>query len=67
MSNEQAVELLGQLEEAGVQVWVDGGWGVDALIGYQTREHDDLDLVIPSIGSCCLSGSSGSPWFCRGA
>ncbi len=49
MSNEQAVELLGQLEEAGVQVWVDGGWGVDALIGYQTREHDDLDLVIPSM------------------
>ena len=23
------------------------GWGVDALIGHQTREHDDLDLIIP--------------------
>ncbi|MGH9056274.1 MAG: nucleotidyltransferase domain-containing protein [Acidimicrobiales bacterium] len=25
---------------------VDGGWGVDALIGEQTRGHDDLDLVV---------------------
>ena len=22
---------------------VDGGWGVDALVGRQTRAHDDLD------------------------
>jgi lincosamide nucleotidyltransferase A/C/D/E len=28
-----------------IDVWLDGGWGVDALIGEQTREHDDLDLV----------------------
>ncbi len=27
---------------------VDGGWGVDALVGRQTRDHDDLDLVIPA-------------------
>ena len=26
---------------------VDGGWGIDALIGRVTRVHDDLDLVIP--------------------
>jgi lincosamide nucleotidyltransferase A/C/D/E len=26
---------------------LDGGWGIDALIGRVTREHDDLDLVIP--------------------
>jgi len=25
---------------------LDGGWGVDALLGEQTREHDDVDLVI---------------------
>ncbi len=31
---------------AGVAVWLDGGWGVDALVGQQTREHDDLDCVI---------------------
>jgi lincosamide nucleotidyltransferase A/C/D/E len=27
---------------------VDGGWGVDALVGRQTRDHDDLDLVVAS-------------------
>ena len=25
---------------------MDGGWGVDALVGYQTRAHADLDLVV---------------------
>ena len=26
--------------------WVDGGWGVDALVGEATRAHGDLDLVV---------------------
>jgi lincosamide nucleotidyltransferase A/C/D/E len=26
---------------------VDGGWGIDALVGRITRVHDDLDLVLP--------------------
>ncbi|KOV85528.1 amino acid transporter [Nocardia sp. NRRL S-836] len=26
-------------------VWVGGGWGVDALVGRQTRPHGDLDLM----------------------
>ena len=26
--------------------WVDGGWGVDALVGEATRSHADLDLVV---------------------
>lgn len=26
--------------------WLDGGWGVDALIGRQTRQHEDVDIVI---------------------
>ncbi|NYF17846.1 lincosamide nucleotidyltransferase A/C/D/E [Microbacterium sp. AK009] len=29
---------------------VDGGWGVDALLGGQTREHGDLDLAVPAHG-----------------
>ena len=28
------------------QVWIDGGWGVDALLGEQTRKHQDLDIII---------------------
>jgi lincosamide nucleotidyltransferase A/C/D/E len=26
--------------------WVAGGWGVDALVGRQTRRHRDLDIVV---------------------
>jgi lincosamide nucleotidyltransferase A/C/D/E len=29
-----------------VQVWVDGGWGIDALLGAQTRPHKDLDALV---------------------
>ena len=41
-----ALQILDALTTAGVPAWVDGGWGVDALLGGQTREHEDLDLVI---------------------
>jgi lincosamide nucleotidyltransferase A/C/D/E len=34
------------LAAANVAVWLDGGWGVDALLGDQQRPHDDLDLVV---------------------
>ena len=48
MVNEaDALEILDALSVAGVRVWVDGGWGVDALLGTQTREHGDLDLALP--------------------
>lgn len=46
MRAEDAVEVIEGLESAGVEVWVDGGWGIDALLAEQTREHDDLDVVI---------------------
>jgi lincosamide nucleotidyltransferase A/C/D/E len=38
--------VLDLLAEQGVAGWVDGGWGVDALLGEQSRPHDDLDLVV---------------------
>jgi lincosamide nucleotidyltransferase A/C/D/E len=34
------------LDEFGIPVWLDGGWGVDALLGTQRRSHDDLDLLV---------------------
>lgn len=40
------VAVLELLAKAGVDCWIDGGWGVDALVGRQTRPHEDLDLVI---------------------
>jgi hypothetical protein len=44
----EVVELVELLEAAHVAVWVDGGWGVDALLGEQTRDHADLDIAIPT-------------------
>jgi lincosamide nucleotidyltransferase A/C/D/E len=46
MSAGDAVELATLFDEEGTPVWLDGGWAVDAVLGEQTREHDDLDLVV---------------------
>ena len=46
MEAQEVVALLDQLAQAGIGVWLDGGWGVDALLRRQTRAHDDLDLVV---------------------
>jgi len=43
---EDALAIVATLQAEGLQVWVDGGWGVDALLGCQTRTHDDLDIVV---------------------
>ena len=32
----------------GVELWLDGGWAVDAWLGRQTRPHADVDIVIES-------------------
>ncbi len=46
MSAEKAVELYNLFKDNDVEVWVDGGWGVDALLEEQTREHADLDIAL---------------------
>jgi lincosamide nucleotidyltransferase A/C/D/E len=46
MGADDVREVLTCLEAAGIAVWLDGGWGVDALLGGQTRPHDDLDIVM---------------------
>ena len=40
------IRVLDRLDAAGVGWRVDGGWGVDALLGRQTRAHRDLDLAV---------------------
>lgn len=43
---EEAIAIYQQLTASGFQVWVTGGWGIDALLGEQTRAHKDLDLIV---------------------
>ena len=45
MEADDVLDVLALLRRAGVQVWVGGGWGIDALVGEQTRDHRDLDLM----------------------
>jgi lincosamide nucleotidyltransferase A/C/D/E len=43
---ESVVALYKTLEKLSINVWLDGGWGVDALLGSETRTHQDLDIII---------------------
>ena len=46
MTSLDVLDFHKTVSEVGVEVWVDGGWGVDALLGKQTRSHKDLDIAI---------------------
>ena len=35
-----------QLEEAGIDYWLFGGWAVDFYVNEVTRPHDDIDLAV---------------------
>jgi hypothetical protein len=61
----EVVDVLERLDRAGVPVWLDGGWGVDALVGRQTRPHRDLDLA-PFAGGSAMARPGlepGTPRF----
>ncbi len=45
MSPAEVYRVLDALESVGCRTWIGGGWGVDALVGRQTRTHRDLDLA----------------------
>ena len=46
MTSADLTDLLIFIELIRVDVWLDGGWGVDALLGVQTRAHKDVDLIL---------------------
>jgi lincosamide nucleotidyltransferase A/C/D/E len=48
MDATEVLRVLDALEDSGVRAGVTGGWGIDALLGRQTRPHGDLDLGVPS-------------------
>jgi len=46
-----AVEIITYAEDNGINIWLDGGWGVDALLGEETRVHNDIDLFVEESNS----------------
>jgi len=47
MTATAVLELVRLFDENQIEVIIDGGWGVDALLGEQTRPHTDLDIAVP--------------------
>lgn len=46
VSKTDAIEIITYAEANGIDIWLDGGWGVDALLEEQTREHNDIDIFV---------------------
>ena len=43
---EDVISIYQSLVANGIQAWLTGGWGIDALLRGQTRPHKDLDLIM---------------------
>lgn len=63
MSARDARRLYELLERAGIEVWIDGGWAVDALLGGPTRPHADLDVALEARGVARLREVLGERGF----
>lgn len=55
--------IVDLLAAAGVRAWVDGGWGIDALLGEQTRDHADLDIAIAAADADRFNDAVGAAGF----
>jgi lincosamide nucleotidyltransferase A/C/D/E len=57
--------VLDLADAAGVRLRLDGGWGVDALLGAQSREHGDLDVAVEAKDLDTLLKVLGRDGFAR--
>jgi lincosamide nucleotidyltransferase A/C/D/E len=48
MTERDVLLVMDALIGAGLDAWIGGGWGVDAVVGETTRPHRDLDLAVRS-------------------
>lgn len=46
MDARDVLDVLTVLDEDGVDVILHGGWGIDAVVGSQDRDHGDIDLLV---------------------
>jgi 2'-5' RNA ligase len=45
---EELERVCAELDKGDLTYWIAGGWGVDALVGSETKRHGDLDIVLDS-------------------
>jgi lincosamide nucleotidyltransferase A/C/D/E len=48
MTLPDVLAFLALADDLEIAPWLSGGWGVDSLLGEQTRRHADLDLFLPA-------------------
>jgi lincosamide nucleotidyltransferase A/C/D/E len=46
VQSDDVIRIYQLLLDHGIRVWLTGGWGIDALLGEQTRPHKDLDVIM---------------------
>jgi lincosamide nucleotidyltransferase A/C/D/E len=44
VTKESLIEVLDLLDSMEIHYWIEGGWGVDILLGKQNRVHRDIDV-----------------------
>jgi len=65
MTAEDVVEFYHACESNGVEIWIDGGWAIDAVLGRQTRQHSDLDIAVNETNLAALLALFGEHDFCE--
>ena len=63
VSASDVIEIISWLEQHGIDIWLNGGWGVDALLGHQTRDHEDLDITISAADRAAYTAAMAAAGF----
>ena len=63
MKATDVTDIYSTLEAAGVDVWIDGGWCVDALLQEVSRQHSDLDVAVERSNDEMLKTALGERGF----
>ena len=73
----EVLRIVAAVRAQAGEVWIGGGWGVDALLRFQSRPHWDLDLVLDNfdaslddvtaglatVGYHCVSRDRAGVWL----
>ncbi|WP_445810698.1 nucleotidyltransferase domain-containing protein [Yoonia sp.] len=65
MDAKSVVRFWEAARAAGLDICIDGGWAVDALLGEQTRPHGDLDIALPASQGARLRAMLEAQGYCE--